>query len=89
MTTSSPLGLRIPISRVLGVLAVALGLIPAFWGGIEGGDSVRYLNMSRALAAGDWTGVINGLWSPFYPILHGFTLFVLHPSWKEELRAVD
>jgi len=45
--------------------------------------------MSRALAEGHWTGIINGLWSPLYPILHGFTLFVLRPSWKQELRVVD
>jgi hypothetical protein len=85
----SAFGPRIPISRVLGVLVIPLGLIPAFWGGIEGGDSVRYLNMSRALAAGHWTGVINGLWSPLYPILHGFALFIFHRSWKQELSVVN
>jgi hypothetical protein len=81
-------GPRIPLSGVLGACAVAAGVVPAFWGGIENGDSVRYLNMARALASGHRTGVINGLWPPLYPILHGLGLYLFHPSSKQELRVV-
>jgi 4-amino-4-deoxy-L-arabinose transferase-like glycosyltransferase len=74
---------------MLAALAVALGILPAFWGGIDNGDSVRYLNMASALASGDRGGVINGLWSPLYPILHALALRLFHPSWKQELRVVS
>ena len=80
---------RLRISPAFAVLAVAAGVFPAFWGGIENGDTVRYLNMGRALASGHWMGVINGLWSPLYPALHGLGLFVFRPSWKQQIPVAN
>ena len=52
-------------------LAVALlGAIDGFYGRtIYGNDYVAYLDVSRAIAAGDWAGAFNPMWSPGYPLL--------------------
>ena len=52
-------------------LAVAvLGAIQGFYGRtIYANDYIAYLDVSRAIAAGDWVGALNPMWSPGYPLL--------------------
>ena len=50
-------------------------------------DSISYLDMSDAVIGGDWQRLINGIWSPLYPLLLGTvrSLFRIAPA--EEIAA--
>ncbi len=43
-------------------------------------DGCRYLDMGDAIMRGDWGMVINGYWSPLYPLLLGVAMVVVKPS---------
>ena len=45
-------------------------------GDVYGSDAVQYLDVARAFARGDWTSVLNPLWSQGYPAL----LAIVRPS---------
>jgi hypothetical protein len=51
-------------------------------------DIVSYLDISDAMARGDWAGAVNGYWSPLYPwALYAVrTIFGVTPAW--EMQAV-
>jgi len=44
------------------------------------GDSVSYLDIARAIAEGHPGAVINAYWSPGYPVLLSFFLWLSHPN---------
>lgn len=51
-------------------------------------DSISYLDMSDAvMAGGHWHRLINGVWSPLYPLLLGLFRRLLHISAQEEIAA--
>jgi hypothetical protein len=51
------------------VLAV-LGAVQGLYGRvIYANDAIAYLDVSRAITAGDWVGALNPMWSPGYPLL--------------------
>ena len=44
------------------------------------GDSVSYLDMARAISEGHPAAAVNACWSPGYPTLLSFFLWLFHPS---------
>jgi hypothetical protein len=62
-------------------VALLLGAFQA-WAGrqLMNPDGVSYLDMGDAIWRGDWDMVVNGCWSPLYPLLLGTANHVLHPS---------
>ena len=64
-----------------GVLAVLLGIVQAFAHRHQmNADGISYLDLGDAWMHGDWSHVINGYWSPLYPILLGITARVIPHS---------
>lgn len=51
-------------------------------------DGISYLDMSDAVVAGDWRGIVDGYWSPLYPTLIGLTRLVARPTAAGEFAAV-
>jgi hypothetical protein len=43
-------------------------------------DTISYLDIGDLIWHGHWSAALNGIWNPFYPILLGGTLAVLHPT---------
>jgi hypothetical protein len=41
-------------------------------------DGMAYLDLANRVAAGNWNGLINGLWSPLYPLLIGILFRLFH-----------
>jgi hypothetical protein len=47
-------------------------------------DGVSYLDIGDAYFRGDWTGAVNGYWSPMYSWWLGLAMYVIRPSiWWE------
>jgi len=55
-------------------LTVAVGLLQLWLHRFDlySNDTVAYLDISDAVRDGNWSGLVNGYWSPLYPILLGF-----------------
>ena len=51
-------------------------------------DGVSYLDIASACIKGSWGALINAYWSPLYPVLLSFWLFLLRPSACWEARTV-
>src|ERR1700676_1137355 len=68
------------ITIYLPLLSITLGLIVALCGDSFGGDGVSYLDMGDYFFAGDRKAIINGLWSPLFPFLHGLTRWIFKPT---------
>ena len=43
-------------------------------------DGVQYVDVARQFEAGGFAGLLNGCWSPLYPVLLAGVWAVLHPS---------
>jgi hypothetical protein len=66
------------MSRPLRSTIITAVLATLLAGGIEGwagrrsyvaGDTISYIDMARRIGAGDYTAVVNGHWSPLYPVI--------------------
>ncbi|MDX1982319.1 MAG: hypothetical protein SFV51_18745 [Bryobacteraceae bacterium] len=70
-------------------LAAVLAFIQ-FWGSRHelNTDGVSYLDVGEAFFRGDWNVAINGMWSPLYPFLLGFTKAMLRPEAAREFFVV-
>ena len=51
-------------------------------------DGVSYLDIVSACLRGNWGALINGVWSPLYPVLLSFWIFLFKPSAFWEARTV-
>src|SRR3954453_2285523 len=43
-------------------------------------DGVSYMDLSDAVQSGQWRELLNGYWSPLYPLLIGLLRAVLRPT---------
>jgi hypothetical protein len=43
-------------------------------------DAVSYLNIANSLVAGNWHAIVNGYWSPVFPLLLSLMLKIVRPS---------
>jgi hypothetical protein len=68
-------------------VAASLGLILAICGASFQGDTISYLDMGDYFFAGDWRAILNGLWSPLFPFIHGLTRWFFKPAmhWEPTL----
>lgn len=48
-------------------------------------DGVNYIDLARAWAAHDWAHVVNGYWSPLYPVLLSVAFAVVKPTGRGEI----
>lgn len=66
-------------------LAIVLGALQA-WAhrNVVNPDSISYLEMAEAAAQGVWHALVNGYWSPLYPLFLSVSLRLFHPgiSWE-------
>jgi hypothetical protein len=76
------------LKLVLCSVSISLGLILALCGDSYGGDAVSYLDMGDSFFSGDWRAIVNALWSPLFPFLHGLTRWVFKPSMRWEPMVV-
>jgi hypothetical protein len=65
-------------------VSICLGLILADRGASFQGDTVSYLDMGDYFFAGDGRAILNGLWSPLFPFIHGLTRWIIQPTMKWE-----
>jgi hypothetical protein len=77
------------VKEALALIAIILGLILCVAGDSYQGDAVSYLDMGDHFFSGDWNAIVNGLWSPLFPFLHGLTRFLLKPSMVREPLVVQ
>ena len=62
-------------------LAVALGVLEVWAHRNEvNPDSISYIEMAEAAAQGGWHALLNGYWSPLYPLLLNVSLRLFHPG---------
>lgn len=78
---------RLP--RLLCALSICMGLVPALCGDSYQGDAISYLDMGDAFFAGDRWAIVNGLWSPLFPFLHGFSRWIFKPAMRWEPSLVQ
>jgi hypothetical protein len=52
-------------------------------------DAISYLDMARGCMAGNWAALINGYWSPLYPLILSFWLTLIKPSAYREIEVVQ
>ena len=73
---------RAPSLRLLfWCLAVALGALEVWARRNEvSPDSISYIEMAEAAARGEWHALVNGYWSPLYPLLLSASFRLFHPS---------
>jgi len=63
------------------LLVVAIALFQAYAQRfVVGPDGVAYLDLSDAVVAGHWSGLVNLYWSPLYPLLVGLARIVARAS---------
>ena len=67
------------------LLAVASAWFTRHW---MNPDGISYIEISDAVLRGDVSGVVNGYWSPLYPVVLAATRAVLRPSKHAEFAAV-
>jgi hypothetical protein len=65
-------------------VSICLGLMLADCGASFQGDTVSYLDMGDYFFAGDWRAILNGLWSPLFPFIHGLARWIFHPTMRWE-----
>ncbi len=65
-------------------VSICLGLILADCGAAFQGDTVSYLDMGDYFFAGDGRAILNGLWSPLFPFIHGLTRWIIQPTMRWE-----
>lgn len=69
------------MKMTLRVLAVALGVLQAYWGRhAMTPDGIAYLDIADAFIRHDWAVAIDPLWSPLYPLLLSLAFIVFKPS---------
>ena len=62
-------------------LAIALGALGVWAHRNEvNPDSISYIEMAEAAAQRGWPALVNGYWSPLYPLLLGVGLRFFHPA---------
>ena len=77
------------IRRIAWVLVVALAAFQAYAQRYAvGPDGVAYLDLSDAVVAGHWSGLINLYWSPLYPLLIGVARLLTSASPAGEVAVV-
>jgi hypothetical protein len=71
------------------VALIAIAIVRAWFTRYElmGGDSLAYLDIARAVAGGHPGAAIHAYWSPGYPVLISFFLWLFHPNvyWEAPL----
>lgn len=73
----------------LRVLAVALGVLQAYWGRhAMTSDGIAYLDIADAFIRHDWAVAIDALWSPLYPLLLSLAFILFKPSPYSEFALV-
>lgn len=71
------------------LLVVALAVFQAYAQRyVVGPDGVAYLDLSDAVVAGHWGGLVNLYWSPLYPLLIGLARLVTHAAPPAEVPVV-
>lgn len=81
--------MRPAIRRIGWVLVVALAAYQAYAQRYAvGPDGVAYLDLSDAVVAGHWPGLVNLYWSPLYPLLVGLARLALHASPATEVPVM-
>jgi hypothetical protein len=83
-TRSSP-----HLKILLPSLSISLALISAICGDSFRGDSVSYLDMGDYFFAGDWRAILNGLWSPLFPFVHGLSRWLFKPTMRWEPTLIQ
>jgi len=57
-------------TRLSWLVVASLGVVESLYGRMQYlGDSISYLNVSRAVSALDWRAIFDPMWNPGYPIL--------------------
>jgi hypothetical protein len=83
-------GSGIPRLRIaFWLIAIGLGAFQA-WASrhFMNGDGVSYIDMGDAYFLRDWKMILNGYWSPLYPLVIGLVRFVIQPSSYWEFSVV-
>ena len=88
VTLPSPAQFTLPFGRrfsptwsAVWLTTILLGAIQAFEARFYmNADGISYLNLSDILARGDWSGAVNGYWSPLYPWLLSLCERLIGPS---------
>jgi hypothetical protein len=71
------------------LLVVAIALFQSYAQRfVVGPDGVAYLDLSDAVVAGHWSGLVNLYWSPLYPLLVGLARLVTRASAAGEVPVV-
>jgi hypothetical protein len=73
---------------LLASISICLGLILAVCGNSYQGDAISYLDMGDHFFGGDRWAIVNGLWSPLFPFVHGLARWLFKPSWRWEPAVV-
>lgn len=81
---------RAPSLRLLfWCLAIALGALEVWAHRNEvNPDSISYIEMAEAAAQGAWHALVNGYWSPLYPLLLNVCFRLFHPAGYWEFTFV-
>ena len=80
------------LRHALRALAVAMGAVHTVVAMLEQSmneDGISYLDLGDAYFNGDWSAVVNGIWSPAYAWVIALTVRVLEPSIAWEFPAVQ
>ncbi|MCU1302652.1 MAG: hypothetical protein JWQ87_2936 [Candidatus Sulfotelmatobacter sp.] len=73
------------IERLFLILAIIFGSIQAFFGRyFLTPDGMSYLDIADGFIRTGWRAVVNGYWSPVYPVLLGLSKRMLRPSLRWE-----
>ncbi|MEO8592837.1 MAG: hypothetical protein ABI759_05920 [Candidatus Solibacter sp.] len=51
-------------------------------------DGISYLDISDAVMRGDWSGAVNGYWSPLYPLLLAVGRSIITPAPQSEFAVL-
>ena len=70
-------------------LAIALGVLQVWAHRNEmNPDGISYIEMAEAAAQGGWHALVNGYWSPLYPLLLDASFRLFHPGIDWEFTTV-
>ena len=78
-----------PPLRIMRAVVIGLAAVQT-WGSRDSmvADGISYLEIGEHYFAGDWSGALNGYWSPLYSIVLGFFSSVLDPSPRWEFTVL-
>ncbi len=77
------------LSIAFWLIGIVLALLQAWHNhNFINADGISYLDMSDGIVTGDWSRLINGTWSPLYPVLLGVAARELKPSAYWEFAVV-